>query len=125
MVSNVLEAYEKDLVARAELNIRDLMFLEPEEIAAEMKNRITVERATEIRALLNLTSLKGLTLPTAKELYAAGHDSKYRLLETDAKEVVKQVNAQRAIEGRAPLDEKEERKLAKILESNQDVLDEW
>ncbi len=123
--AGVLEDYEKDIVSRAELTMRDLQFLEPEEIAGELKHRITVERAAEIRAHLNLTTLKGLTLPTAKVLHAAGISNQYTFLEMKPEDVLAQVNARREEDGAKPWGDKELRKVAKIIESNQDVLDEW
>lgn len=116
----IMEDYEKDMMERAGLTLRDVMWLEPEEFAGELKNRITLERAREIRGLLQLTSLKGLTLPTAKPLFEAGIVDRWSLLNMDADTVVAQVNEKTD----AGWGDKERKKLAKILADNEELLEE-
>jgi len=61
----ILQDYEKDIFARIGLTQKDLLFMEPEDISAEVKHRIEVARCAEIRGLLQLTSLKGIRRVTS------------------------------------------------------------
>ncbi len=118
-MSDILADYEKDLIDRAELTLDDVMFLEPEELAGEVRHRIPLERCEEIRGLLQLTSLKGLTLPTAKVLYQAGIRTRWEFLNLDAGGVLEKVASTGAGWG-----EKERKKVQRILEQNAGLLDD-
>lgn len=119
-MSVVLEEYEKDLFARMGLTIPDIMFMEPEEIAGEVRNRVTVERCAEIRGLLQLTSLKGITLPTARLLYAAGVTTRWMVADMSAEDLVAAVNAK----GDQTWGAKELKKMTKMLDDNEELFDE-
>lgn len=120
MAAGILEDYEKDLLARIGLTQNDIMFLEPEELAADLRHRITVERCEEIRGLLQLTSLKGVTLPTARVLYGAGITTRWQVADMSADDIVEKVNAK----GDKTWGDKERRKMEKMLEDNEALFDE-
>jgi hypothetical protein len=119
-MAGILEDYEKDIVQRVGLTLNDIMFLEPEEFCGEIRHRIPIERCAEIRGMLQLTSLKGLTAPTARVLYAAGVTTRWDLLNMTADEIVEKVNA--ATDKK--WGDKEHRKMQKVLDDNADLLDE-
>lgn len=119
-MSAILEDYEKDLLQRAGLNQKDVLFMEPDEVYDELKHRIPLERCEEIRGLLQLTSLKGLTAPTARTLYAAGIRARWDLLHMAPDEVVARVNANTD----SGWGDKERRRVEKILVDNAALLDE-
>lgn len=115
-----MEEYEKDIVQRAGLTLNDIMFLEPEEMSGEVRHRISPERCAEIRGLLQLTSLKGITLPNARILLAAGVSTRWELLNMSADAIVDQVNAQTD----KKWGDKESRKMEKVLADNADLLED-
>jgi hypothetical protein len=119
-MSEILEPYEKDLLHRAGIKQRDILFLEPEEIYDEVKHRIPLERCQEIRGLLQLTSLKGLTTPYAEVLYQAGISTRWELLNMTSQDILQQVN-ENTDHGWG---DKEQKKLDRILEQNAELLDE-
>lgn len=119
-ISDILEAYEKDLLHRAGLKQSDILFLEPDEIYDEVKHRIELERCQEIRGLLQLTSLKGLTTPWARILYAAGITTRWDFLNLGAEKILEQVNANTGEEW----GEKEHKKVVRVLEQNAELMDE-
>lgn len=119
-MSEILEPYEKDLLQRAGLKQRDILFLEPDEIYGEVKHRIPLERCEEIRGLLQLTSLKGLTAPLARTLFTAGIKTRWDLLNMTPEEIVSQVNDNTD----ESWGDKDQKKVAKILEQNAELLDE-
>jgi nucleotidyltransferase/DNA polymerase involved in DNA repair len=116
----ILEEYEKDILQRVGLTQKDILFMEPDEVYDEVKHRIPLERCEELRGLLQLTSLKGLTEPTARTLYAAGVRSRWELLNMEPDAVVAQVNKA----GEARWGEKERKRVEKILADNAALLDE-
>lgn len=116
----ILEDYEKDILQRAGLHQKDVLFMEPDEVYDEVKHRIPLERCEEIRGLLQLTSLKGLTAPTARTLYAAGIRTRWDLLHMDADAVLARVNDGAG----AGWGEKERKRIEKILADNAALLDE-
>ena len=116
----ILQDYEKDIFARIGLTQKDLLFMEPEDISAEVKHRIEVARCAEIRGLLQLTSLKGITQPNAEILYAAGVTTRWDLLTMDADAIVAKVNAK----GKITWGDKERKKLEKVLADNAELLEE-
>jgi len=118
-MATILEDYEKDLLQRAGLTQNDLMFMEPEEIAGEVRHRLTPERCAEIRGLLQLTSLKGVTLPNARILYRAGITTRWDLLNMTPDQILEKVNAKAG-----PWGDKERKKLEKTLADNAALLDE-
>lgn len=119
-MAGVLEDYEKDIVQRVGLTLNDIMFMEPEELSAEVRHRIPVERCAEIRGHLQLTSLKGLTLPTARVLYAAGITTRWDFLNMSADQIADQVNERTDKQW----GDKERRKMQKVLADNEELLDE-
>lgn len=119
-MSGILQSYEKDLLGRAGLKQNDLLFLEPDEIYGEVKHRIPIERCQEIRGLLQLTSLKGLTTPTARVLYDAGITTRWDLLNMRGQDVVEQVNAKTE----SAWGEKERKKIERVLEDNAELLED-
>lgn len=119
-MSDILESYEKDLLQRAGLKQNDILFLEPDEIYDEVKHRIPIERCREIRGLLQLTSLKGLTTPTARVLYEAGIETRWDLLTKEPKEVLDQVDRNTE----HSWGEKEQKKIERVLEQNAELLED-
>lgn len=120
LMSDILEAYEKDLLHRAGLKQADILFLEPDDIYGEVKHRIELERCKEIRGLLQLTSLKGLTTPWARILYAAGITTRWEFLNLEAGKIVEQVNENTE----ETWGEKEQKKVARVHEQNAELMDE-